>query len=371
MDGASRASEDEDGPRTLLPVPDPPTDLPPADAPTELPPADAATELPVSEPATDRRHLADSLTDLPVQPGAERPPAPPSPTADPHLGEPAHRGARAAPGGPGRSRGARRPGLVRHTPWSRRVQPDRADGRRRRRNPVAGLADRPVGGRVSRGLGEVMITVGLVVVLFLAYQLWITDIFAARTQDRLRSDLTTAWSRQPHPPAPGEETKPRPVVPPVELGEGVAVLRIPRFGADYAPVIVEGVSAAALRRGPGHFPGTAMPGDVGNFVVSGHRTTYGKPFSRLDELRAGDPLVVEVADRYFTYRVTGSEVVDPHRLDVTYPVPEHAGVAPTSALMTLTTCHPRFSARSRLIVFTQLDETTDKSDGPPRALADK
>ncbi|CAI7976879.1 sortase A [Frankia sp. Hr75.2] len=216
-----------------------------------------------------------------------------------------------------------------------------------------------------------MITVGLVVVLFLAYQLWITDIFAARTQDRLRSDLTTAWSRQPHPPAPGEETKPRPVVPPVELGEGVAVLRIPRFGADYAPVIVEGVSAAALRRGPGHFPGTAMPGDVGNFVVSGHRTTYGKPFSRLDELRAGDPLVVEVADRYFTYRVTGSEVVDPHRLDVTYPVPEHAGVAPTSALMTLTTCHPRFSARSRLIVFTQLDETTDKSDGPPRALADK
>ncbi|WP_230203064.1 class E sortase [Parafrankia discariae] len=216
-----------------------------------------------------------------------------------------------------------------------------------------------------------MITAGVVVVLFLVYQLWITDLLAARTQSDLRKDLTTAWAHKPALPAPTGKAEAPPAVPPVDLGEGLAVLRVPRFGADYAPVVVEGVSADALRRGPGHFPGTAMPGEVGNFVVSGHRTTYGKPFSRVDELRMGDPIVVEVADRYFTYRVTRSEVVDPHRLDVTYPVPEHPGVAPTSAMMTLTTCHPRFSARSRLIVFAELDETTDKTDGPPPVLADE
>ncbi|EFC85864.1 class E sortase [Parafrankia sp. EUN1f] len=238
-------------------------------------------------------------------------------------------------------------------------------------DPLRDRTVRSLGGHLARGAGELMITCGVIVVLFLCYQLWITDIFAARTQDQIRHDLTTAWAQHAVPkPARGGGADPRkrPSVPPVELGDGIAVLRVPRFGTDYAPVVVEGVSTADLRRGPGHFPGSAMPGEIGNFVVSGHRTTYGKPFSRVDELKVGDPIVVEVADRYFTYRVTRSEIVDPHRLDVTYPVPGHLGEAPTKARMTLTTCHPRFSAKSRLIVFAELDETRDKSDGPPPEL---
>ncbi|MCK9903294.1 class E sortase [Frankia sp. Cpl3] len=242
-----------------------------------------------------------------------------------------------------------------------------------RRNPGPAEPPRPISGRIARGVGELMITAGVVVVLFLAYQLWITDIFASRAQDQIRHDLTTAWTRQavPGPEPGGPAAAPRPAVPPVELGDGIAVLRVPRFGANYAPVVVEGVTTEALRRGPGHFPGTALPGGIGNFVVSGHRTTYGKPFSRVDELKVGDPIVVEVADRYFTYRVTGSEIVDPHRLDVTYPVPGHLGEIPTSSLMTLTTCHPRFSAKNRLIVYAELDETRDKSQGAPPVLADR
>ncbi|TCJ40128.1 class E sortase [Parafrankia sp. BMG5.11] len=349
MGGGSTAAGHEEGkgvvlpapdPLTLLPLPDPPTELPPADPPTVPPPVDPPTDLPT-----------DVAVDRPADARPTRRPAGPSvvPRArqavDPHHD----------PGGrlPARARRGRRPDQA-GRPYS-----------------SAALAARPVGGRVTRGLGEIMITAGVVVVLFLVYQLWITDILAARTQSDLRRDLTTAWAHRPPPPAPTGETGPPRAVPPVDLGEGLAVLRVPRFGADYAPVIVEGVSADALRRGPGHFPGTAMPGEVGNFVVSGHRTTYGKPFGRVDELRVGDPIVVEVADRYFTYRVTRSEVVDPHRLDVTYPVPEHPGIAPTSAIMTLTTCHPRFSARSRLIVFAELDQTTDRADGPPPALADE
>ncbi|MCM3884725.1 class E sortase [Frankia sp. R82] len=224
-------------------------------------------------------------------------------------------------------------------------------------------------GRLARGLSELLITAGVLVGLFLGYQLWVTDLFAARTQDRLHHQLEQAWSR-PTPPAvapaaPRVTPLPPPVVP---LGDGVAILRVPRLGRDYAPVVVQGVSAADLRRGPGHIPGTAMPGQVGNFVVSGHRTTYGKPFNRLDELRVGDAIVVEVQDRYYTYRVSGSEVVTPNRVDVTYPVPKHAGATPTKSLITLTTCHPKFSASHRLVVYGELVDTTEKSAGLPSAL---
>nr|WP_283096778.1 class E sortase [Frankia umida] len=244
-------------------------------------------------------------------------------------------------------------------------QPDRRGHGRRGRG-----GGRPVWvGRLGRGLSELLMTAGVLVVLFLVYQLWVTDLFAARTQDRLHHELEQSWSRPaPRVPVP---SAPRTAPPPpaVPLGDGVAILRVPRLGRDYAPVVVQGVSAPDLRRGPGHIPGTAMPGQVGNFVVSGHRTTYGKPFNRLDELKPGDAIVVEVQDRYYTYRVSGSEVVTPNRVDVTYPVPKHAGEVPTKSLITLTTCHPEYSASHRLIVYGELVDTTAKSAGPPPALA--
>ncbi|CAO5238873.1 sortase A [Frankia sp. AgKG'84/4] len=226
---------------------------------------------------------------------------------------------------------------------------------------------RSLGGRLARGLGELLITAGILVALFLTYQLWVTDLFAERTQDHLHQQLVEAWRRPPPVRAPAGG-RARPVIPPVELGDGVAILRVPRFGSDYAPVVVEGVAVDDLRRGPGHMPGTAMPGQIGNFVVSGHRTTYGKPFNRIDELKIGDPLVVEVRDRYYTYRVTGSEVVTPNRIDVADPVPKRPGVTPTKSLITLTTCHPKYSASHRLIVYGELVDATEKSAGPPVAL---
>ena len=126
---------------------------------------------------------------------------------------------------------------------------------------------------------------------------------------------------------------------------------------------------ADLKTGPGHMPGTAMPGQLGNLVVSGHRTTYGAPFSRLDELEVGDPVVVETRDAWFTYTVTGSEIVAPSAVEVAYPVPGQAGATPTRRLMTLTTCHPRYSARQRLIVSAELSATDAKTGPPPAALS--
>ncbi|MCH5670792.1 class E sortase [Streptomyces gilvus] len=135
-------------------------------------------------------------------------------------------------------------------------------------------------------------------------------------------------------------------------GEPVAVLRIPKFGAGYRPVVVEGVSQQDLAKGPGHYTGSAMPGQIGNFAVAGHRTGWGQPFNRLGELKPGDSIVVEWRGRDLTYRVTGTERVKRTQVGVVLPVPDRPGVKPDKALITLTTCTDRdpVSRRYRLVL---------------------
>src|SRR5262249_2321784 len=117
---------------------------------------------------------------------------------------------------------------------------------------------------------------------------------------------------------------------------------------------IEGVSVADLRKGPGHYPGTAMPGEIGNFVVSGHRTTYLAPFNRLDELRDGDRILIDTRGRQYVYKVTGKRIVRPSDVSVTAPVPEPPKADPTQRLIPLTTCNPKYSAAQRLVVFGQM-----------------
>lgn len=217
-----------------------------------------------------------------------------------------------------------------------------------------------------RGVGQTLITVGVVLLLFSVYELWVTGLVTARTQDRLADELTRSWNepRAAQPTVPGV----RPAA--VALGDGIAVLRIPRLGDDYAKVVVEGTSVEDLKKGPGRMVETAQPGEIGNAVLSGHRTTYGAPFEDLDRLLAGDAIVVETRDTWFTYRVTGTEIVAPTAVEVTLPVPKQPGVAPTKAVLTLTTCNPKYSARQRLIVYSELEQELAKSDGDPPALAE-
>jgi sortase A len=195
---------------------------------------------------------------------------------------------------------------------------------------------------IIRSLGELCVTAGLILLLFVAYELWGTGRYTAGQQDKLTQQLTRDWDR-------GRVTTER-----VRLGQGVALVRIPRLGRDYRYVVIEGVSVGDLRKGPGHYPGTALPGQVGNFVISGHRTTYQAPFNKIDKLRDGDMILVDTRAKQYVYQVTGQRIVMPDRVDAVAPVPFHPKRRPTQRLITLTTCHPKYSAERRLIVFGKL-----------------
>jgi sortase A len=214
-----------------------------------------------------------------------------------------------------------------------------------------------------RGAGQVLITAGVVLLLFCVYELKVTGLYTAEQQKALDRDLSRQWATAPTAtPAPG-----RPQLAAYEPGKGIARLYLPSLGKDHVEVVVEGVSHENLKKGPGHYPGTAAPGAIGNVVISGHRTTYGAPFSGLGELAPGSPVVLETQGFFYTYRVTGSSVVPPSAIGVTYPVPDEPGKAPTQRLLTLTTCHPKYSARSRLVVRALLESALAKGPGvvPP------
>lgn len=202
-----------------------------------------------------------------------------------------------------------------------------------------------------RSVGELCITAGVVLLFFVTYELWGTGTYTQAQQHKLSDELTRSWHA-----SAGKVTTER-----VRLGHGVALIRIPRLGKNFHYVIVEGVSVADLRKGPGHYPGTAMPGQVGNFVVSGHRTTYLAPFNRLGELRTGDTILIDTRAGQFVYKVTGKKIVQPDDVNVAAPVPEHPRANPTKRLITLTTCNPKYSAAQRLIIFGQLATTTPRA----------
>jgi sortase A len=141
---------------------------------------------------------------------------------------------------------------------------------------------------VVRGVGQTLITVGVVVLLFCVYALKITNIYTAQEQNRLEDGLERAWAEPQARPGGAAPAQPAAV----DIGAGLAVLRIPAIDKDFSKVVVNGVGVEELKTGPGHYPGTALPGEVGNVVLSGHRTTYGAPFERFGELEPGMAVVL-------------------------------------------------------------------------------
>ncbi|NEK84840.1 class E sortase [Blastococcus saxobsidens] len=258
---------------------------------------------------------------------------------------------------------------------------------------------RDVGRTLVRGTGQTLLTVGLVALLFVGYELWVTDLLAAREQDRLTEQIRDDWAEDPTvggpgpvaaAPPPGDAPAPAPPeVLDVAVGEPFAVLHIPRLGADYERVVVEGTAQTQLAQGPGHYLRTAMPGEQGNLALAGHRVGRGSPFLDLDRLRPGDPIVVETAGTWFVYRVLGApgdqdfagdpsgipgrRIVRPTDVTVLSPTPGGpAGGPATGAFLTLTTCHPKYSAEQRLVIHARLDgEPVSRAtapDGPPALL---
>ncbi|MEE1617928.1 class E sortase [Brachybacterium sp. J144] len=221
-------------------------------------------------------------------------------------------------------------------------------------------------------LGELLLTAGALLALFLLWQLWWTDVLAGREQDGILTGLEEQWGgvdeqqiapRQEGPP-------PVPATPADTMVFGA--LHVPAFDRESVP-LAEGVSLEEVLnvKGVGHYPETALPGQVGNFSVAGHRNTYGRPFEDIARLEVGDPIVVETEEAFYVYEVTETLVVDPSQVEVIAPVPGSPGEDPTQAMLTLTACHPMFSARERYIVHAEFAYWTDRADGIPEALAEE
>ena len=212
-------------------------------------------------------------------------------------------------------------------------------------------------------LGEVLITLGLLLLLFVSWQLWWTDVTANREQAGTIQALERGFSGAGG--AGAAATDSAATLRKVPFGEAFAIVRIPRLGADYARPVLHGIDRETLKEGVGHYPDTVMPGQVGNFSVAGHRTTYGKPFTDIDLLQKGDVIVVETKASYLVYAVDRHVIVTPDRVEVIAPVPQRPGVKPTQAWMTLTSCHPRYSALERYVVFAKLVKSIPRANGLP------
>ncbi|GAA1980760.1 class E sortase [Isoptericola halotolerans] len=224
--------------------------------------------------------------------------------------------------------------------------------------------------------GELLITAGVLLGLFVVWQLWWTDVQAERLHTEILAELE--WPEPPSvvddedgPAIAGEHRGEPPVMeePPDETV--FAELYVPRWGADYVTPVAQGIDKERVldRLGAGHYPGTAMPGDVGNFATAGHRTTYGKPYHLVAELQEGDPLVFRTETTWYVYRTTSDEIVWPNQVEVISPVP---GLMPgepvpelTDRLLTLTACHPMYSAAQRFIVYGELDYWAPVEEGTP------
>jgi len=201
--------------------------------------------------------------------------------------------------------------------------------------------------------GRWLLAAAGLVVLFVAYQQWGTAVTHWQGQRDLRTRFTheVATARSPG------GTRRAPAAPYPGVGDPVGVIQIPSIGVDQ--VVVEGVQAAQLAVGPGHYPGTALPGQSGNAAIAGHRTTHGAPFYSLDRVRPGDVVVVTTLQGRFTYRVVRSSVVSP----------DDGAVLDASSTpeLTLTTCNPKYSAAQRLVVVADLESPVAPTTPRPAA----
>lgn len=252
-------------------------------------------------------------------------------------------------------------------------------------------------------VGKVLIATGLLMFGFVAYQLWgtgleysqaqnrlddeLAELFAPPAEDQAPADLppttspdaaspaitdpsaspaTTDPSAAPatSPPSTpaGTATTDPPVSPTVPVpafaeGDALARIEIPSIGLD--AVVVAGVTPSDLKSGPGHYPDTPLPGQLGNSAIAGHRTTFGQPFFRLDEIAPGQEIVVTTVQGRFVYRMSANEIVGPGAGEVV------STTDPTVATLTLTTCDPKYTATNRLVVYADLDTAASGAGLPP------
>ena len=234
----------------------------------------------------------------------------------------------------------------------------RNGGDQEHNSPTHTLPPVKKGERIVLRIGAVLVGLGLLFLAFVAYQLW-----APRSTNHMRRVTCAANCRhncivrcrirsQQIPQStklPALASEPAPLTPDPPDSAPVGFLSIPKIGLNDA--IVEGVDEADLEQGPGHYPGTPLPGEPGNVAIAGHRTTYAHPFYNLDQLAVGDPIFIMTTQGLFRYNVSGTQIVPPTDVAV-------LDTTSSAATLTLTTCNPRYSAATRMVV------TADFVPGP-------
>lgn len=222
-------------------------------------------------------------------------------------------------------------------------------------------------------IGELFITGGVLVLLFLGWQLWLSDLIVGNQQNAKASVLSETWSKG-FGTAPAIPSRPDPGAPVVsaepDYGVQFGTLIVPRFGADYHRPIAEGTGTFdVLRAGVGHYPGTQMPGQVGNVALAAHRTTWGAPFSNIADLKVGDSIYIETDAGWFRYVFRSLQYVPPSGVEVLAPVPTRESASATDRLLTMTTCNPKFSAAERFVAYSVYDTWFPRAGGPPAEIA--
>ncbi|WP_327284338.1 MULTISPECIES: class E sortase [unclassified Streptomyces] len=232
---------------------------------------------------------------------------------------------------------------------------------------------------VVRTFSEVCLTAGTLIVLFVAYVLLWTGVKADRAMDGEMARMRDRWAAAPAPPAApsgGPSAAPQPATAPPAReeaayppGQAFAEMYIPRFGPDWNKPVLEGTGTDLLKKGLGHYAGTARLGATGNFSVAGHRRTYGDPFKDVPELRPGDAVILKDATTWYTYTVRSEPLrTAPTDVAVVDPVPHGSPFTAPGRYLTLTTCDPEWGHSHRLVVWAELTRTRTLAQGRPEGL---
>jgi len=242
---------------------------------------------------------------------------------------------------------------------------------RRRGRPRRGLT-------VVGVLGEVLITAGVLVLLFLGWQVWWNSLVLAGQQTSAAAQQSQKWVNDAMKvPKPAPDTATAQVAPPVLAKpapyQPFAVLYVPRLGADWKRVIRQTVDTDRVLNsytaGVGHYIDTQLPGQVGNFAVAGHDSGWGNTFIDLSKLRIGDRFYVQTQDGWYTYTFRNFEYVQPSAVGVLLPVPRQPAATPVERFMTITTCNPPFHAGERLIAYSVFQTFAPPPDVPSEIAA--
>ncbi|MFJ5230222.1 class E sortase [Kitasatospora sp. NPDC088391] len=236
---------------------------------------------------------------------------------------------------------------------------------------------KPKRGRFAAVLGvtgELLITLGLLMGLFVAYSLWWTDVVADRSAGQAGDRLRQTWTAPSTPPGGGGgSTAAAPVYAP---GDGVGFLHVPALGRGNQIMIKMGTAPEVLNEGvAGVYEEpyrSAMPWDAqGNFTLAAHRDGHGAKFHDLDRLAAGDPVVVETKDAWYVYKVAGTlPQTSKFNVGVVAPVPQGSPFTKPGRYLTLTTCTPVYTSRYRMAVWAELVrvDPVDAQRTPPAEL---